>query len=113
MATLEVDIFTGTQLSESGLTRREFLNYAWLASLGVFLAEAGGMMYVFAMPRFRAGEFGGMFQMGTAASYSLEDDPEYVQKGTFYMVHDNDGLLALYKVCPHLGCLVPSYEDKS
>ncbi len=53
-----------------GITRREFLNYAWLASLGILLAEMGGVVYVFAMPRFRAGEFGGLFFMGIAADYT-------------------------------------------
>ncbi len=111
MATLEGEITTRieerVEMPGSEITRREFLNYAWLASLGIFLAQIGGVSYVFAMPRIRAGEFGGLFPMGTIASYTAEDEPAYIPKGKFYMVRDDDGLLALYKVCPHLGCLVP------
>lgn len=98
---------TEIQPGDSGMTRREFLNYAWLASLGILLAEMGGAVYLFAMPRFREGEFGGLFFLGIAADYTLEEEPEYISKGKFYMIRDDDGLLALYKVCTHLGCLVP------
>ncbi len=111
MTTLEAGVGTGGQGFE--VTRREFLNYAWLASLGILVAEIGGVGYLFAMPRFRAGEFGGQFSVGIVADYSLEDDPEFILKGNFYMVRDDDGMLALYKVCPHLGCLVPWVRDEN
>ena len=37
------------------LSRREFLNYLWGASMAVFLAGAGGVTLWFALPRFREG----------------------------------------------------------
>jgi hypothetical protein len=40
------------------VTRREFLNYALLASLGFFFVSLGGATYFFALPRFKSGEFG-------------------------------------------------------
>jgi len=46
------------------LTRREFLNYAWLASLGVLLVNIGGISFLFSMPRSKEGEFGGVFTVG-------------------------------------------------
>ncbi len=42
-------------------------------------------MFAFTMPRFNEGEFGGTFTVGTVAALR--------------------GLVALYKVCVHLGCL--------
>ncbi len=45
------------------MTRREFLYYIWAASLALFMAEAGGAILWFALPRFRAGEFGGLFEI--------------------------------------------------
>lgn len=46
------------------LTRRELLNYVWLGSMGVFLTQVGGAMVLFGLPRFKAGEFGGVFDVG-------------------------------------------------
>ena len=89
-----------------GITRREFLNYAWLASLGILAAEMGGATYLFAMPRFRAGEFGGIFPLGQAKSLPGPDaPPKKYPKGRFWLVQDDKGVYALYVVCTHLGCL--------
>ena len=46
------------------VNRREFLNLAWLASLGILSIDLGVVTYFFAMPRFREGEFGGTFTVG-------------------------------------------------
>jgi cytochrome b6-f complex iron-sulfur subunit len=89
-----------------GVTRREFLNYAWLASLGILTAELGGVTYLFAMPRFRAGEFGGVFPLGPASSLpEVDAEPEKNAKGRFWFVRTEEGVYALYTVCTHLGCL--------
>ena len=41
------------------VNRREFLNLAWLVSLGFFSVSLAGVSYLFSLPRFREGEFGG------------------------------------------------------
>ena len=90
----------------SGVNRREFLNYAWLASLGIVTAQFGGVSYLFAMPRFRAGEFGGVFPLGTADSLpDIGEQPVKNAKGRFWFVRDEEGVYAFYTVCTHLGCL--------
>ena len=53
-------------MADSGMqfrsvSRREFLNYVWVGSLAIFMAATGGAMLAFAMPRFKEGEFGGMY----------------------------------------------------
>ena len=48
------------------MTRREFLYYIWAASMALFLAETGGAILWFAVPRFKAGEFGGVFELDIA-----------------------------------------------
>ena len=95
------------------LNRREILNYAWLASLGVLLVNVGGIGFLFAMPRFEAGEFGGAFVLGPASSTPPVDTPPVNNpKGKFWLTHPEDGVLALYKVCTHLGCLYAWREQE-
>jgi cytochrome b6-f complex iron-sulfur subunit len=100
-----------------GVSRREFLNYVWIASMALFMAELGGAVYVFALPRFREGEFGGMASIGTVADRLPQPDgspaayPDIktwiINVGPEGASHGGgrQGLLALYKVCVHLGCL--------
>ncbi len=96
-----------------GLTRREFLTYVWAASMALFMAESGGVVLLFALPRFRAGEFGGIFRLGPAGVVlpQVGEGPREYPDARFWLVHTGKGILALYKVCTHLGCLykwVPS-----
>lgn len=95
-------------LATAPLTRREFLNYAWLASLGfVFVVGFGGAAYFFAFPRFKVGEFGGVFPLGQAGSAlpKPDDPPLHNQNGKFWLSNVNGAIIALYDVCVHLGCL--------
>jgi cytochrome b6-f complex iron-sulfur subunit len=90
------------------LTRREFLNYTWLASLGfVFLVGFGGATYLFSLPRLKPGEFGGIFHLGQAGAAlpKPNDPPIHNQAGKFWLANVNGLIVALYDVCPHLGCL--------
>ncbi|OGO43230.1 MAG: hypothetical protein A2Z04_05090 [Chloroflexi bacterium RBG_16_57_9] len=88
-----------------GLSRREFLNYAWLASLGLFFAELSGVTYLFSMPRFKAGQFGGTFSIPTDQIPSVNSDPLPYNDGKFWVSNTELGVVALYKVCTHLGCI--------
>lgn len=90
------------------LTRREFLNYAWLSSLGfVFLVGFGGATFFFSFPRFKAGEFGGLFDLGKAGDVLPKpgDAPTHNTEGKFWLSNVNGMIIALYDVCVHLGCL--------
>jgi cytochrome b6-f complex iron-sulfur subunit len=88
-------------------TRREFLNYAWLASLGVMALQLTGITIYLSLPRFKAGEFGGIIVVGPVSDLPDEgSDPVNNPEGKFFFVRTEAGLLALYKVCTHLDCLV-------
>lgn len=96
------------------LTRREFLNYALLASLGLFFVTLGGITFLFALPRFGPGDFGGDFDLGTAQNVvPLTSDPPLPNTAARIWLVNLDaqsgngkpGVLALYNVCVHLGCL--------
>lgn len=88
------------------LNRREFLNIAWLASLGFLTVALGGGAVIFGIPRFREGEFGGMFTVGRVADLPPQDSgPANYPKVKLWISNSAEGLTALYKVCVHLGCI--------
>jgi cytochrome b6-f complex iron-sulfur subunit len=100
----------------SAPTRREFLYYIWGASIALLLGEATAGLIWFALPRFKAGQFGGVF------TYLAKDIPEAdaaplnIPSGRFWLANPTatdttkDGFVALYGVCTHLGCL-PKWVD--
>jgi len=103
------------------LTRREFLYYLWGASMALFMAETGGALVWFALPRFREGEFGGVFSVPVAEVPAPDSGPKEFAEGRFWLVNIGSqttadarqpqdyplraGVRAIYKVCTHLGCL--------
>lgn len=89
------------------ITRREFLNYAFLASLGIFFVGLGGATVIFAFPRFGKGEFGGTFDLGKVSDVvpSTADPPKADSKARIWLSNTDRGVVALYNVCVHLGCL--------
>ncbi|MBI1880301.1 MAG: ubiquinol-cytochrome c reductase iron-sulfur subunit [Chloroflexi bacterium] len=105
-----------SQATGAHITRREFLNYAWLASIALFSAETVGLSLWFAFPNFKSGQFGGQFTIGAAVEVLPEVNaaPKAYTEGKFWLVNldttnrhgePRKGILALYKVCTHLGCL--------
>jgi len=95
-------------LAEQGpppVNRREFLNYAWGASILLFMAEMGVVTYLFALPRFKEGEFGGVFTLDVSAVPPLNAPPADNPDAKFWLSHTEEGVKALHKVCTHLGCL--------
>jgi cytochrome b6-f complex iron-sulfur subunit len=95
------------------MNRREFLNFAWLASLGFLTISIAGVSYLFAMPRFKAGEFGGVFPYGNVSDLPAPSDPpQNFPEVKVWMSNSEEGATALYKVCTHLGCLY-SWSDQA
>jgi cytochrome b6-f complex iron-sulfur subunit len=103
------------------LTRREFLYYLWGISIAVFLTGSGGATVWFSLPRFRAGEFGGVFTIPVDQIPPADTPPMEFPAGRFWLVNigqrtltdprqppqypETAGVKALYKVCVHLGCI--------
>lgn len=92
---------------QAPVTRREFLNYAFLASLGIFFVALGGATFLFALPRFGAGEFGGLFILGAAGDVipPIDAAPASKTAARAWVSNTDQGVIALYNVCVHLGCL--------
>ena len=51
------------------VNRREFLNLAWLASLGFLTVNVAGITYLFAMPRFEEGSLVACLPSGPLVSF--------------------------------------------
>lgn len=89
----------------SGPSRREFLYYIWGASIVLLLGQSTAGLIWFALPRFKEGEFGGTFRFPGEELPEPGSPPVSQPLGRFWMSNTNQGFLALYAVCTHLGCL--------
>lgn len=88
------------------VSRRELLGYTWLISLVVAAAAGLRASLRFAKPQPRAGEFGGMINMGPVTELPPPGGaPIHQPAGRFWLVSRDDGVLALHKACTHLDCL--------
>jgi cytochrome b6-f complex iron-sulfur subunit len=98
------------EVSVSAPSRREFLYYIWGASILLALGEATAGLIWFAYPRFKAGEYGGTFSIPGTDVPAPGAGPVAKPEGRFWLSNPTEGFVALYAVCPHLGCL-PKWVD--
>jgi cytochrome b6-f complex iron-sulfur subunit len=97
---------------EKRISRADFLNLAWVASLLALFGQAGGALFKFFKPRNEPGAFGTLVNAGRADEFE-PGTVSHVQKGRFYISRLEDGgFLALWHRCTHLGCTVPWQEDE-
>lgn len=93
------------QIHVGAPSRREFLYYIWGASMVLLLGQTTAGLIWFIFPRFKEGEFGGIFPFDPAELPARGSDPLSVPSGRFHVSNTDEGLLVLYSVCTHLGCL--------
>lgn len=87
-------------------SRREFLYYIWGASLALLLGQATAGLLWFSLPRFKEGTFGGIFNYAPDKVPTKDQPPLNVPEGRFWVSNvPDEGLVVLYGVCTHLGCL--------
>jgi cytochrome b6-f complex iron-sulfur subunit len=89
------------------VSRRDFVNLAWVTLGGLAALELGGVTLAYMQPRLAEGEFGSTLNVG-----KVDDFPPgsvtHISNGRFYLSRLTDGgFLALYQRCTHLGCNVP------
>jgi cytochrome b6-f complex iron-sulfur subunit len=88
------------------VSRREFLYYIWGASMALLTAETAGAIVWFLLPRFKAGEFGGVFTFPLNSLPAPGSGPGKEDAARLWLSHTQDNkVVALYNVCVHLGCL--------
>lgn len=100
------------EVSVSAPSRREFLYYIWGASMLMLGGELTAGILWFAFPRFREGEFGGTFSLAPTDLPAQGDAPISRPEGRFWLSYPDEGFVALYAVCTHLGCL-PSWNSQN
>ena len=90
-------------------SRKDFLNIL-LGGAGALAAlELSFVGLRYFSPRVAEGEFGSVFNLGSADQYPPGSVTPF-ENGRFYLVRLQDsGLMAMYYRCSHLGCTVP-YE---
>ena len=86
--------------------RRQFLRNAALGAVGSVLALTTAAFGFLLWPR-KTGAFGSELTVRAADVPAVGAPPLRNIAGKFFLVHNDDGLLALYTKCPHLGCTVP------
>src|SRR3989304_293642 len=101
-----------TMKGKQGMSRRQFLGWAWAASLVGLFGRAGAAMFSFSKPRREPGAFGGEIVAGALEEFQ-PGTVSYVRQGRFYISRLEDGsVLAMWQRCTHLGCTVPWREDE-
>ena len=88
------------------VTRRGFVRNATLGAVLIVSAEIGLGFVRLLWPN-KTTAFGQALSVAATDIPEVNGKPFRYSPGKFYLVHNADGLLALYQKCPHLGCTVP------
>lgn len=90
-------------------TRRDFLRWTVAGASTFFLAEAAVGFVAFFWPN-KIGAFGSKITVPPASVPKVGATPIVNQDGKFWLINNEDGALAMYWKCVHLGCTVPWIE---
>jgi len=90
-------------------TRRGRLAFTGWLTMAVLALQAVVAFGFFFWPR-KTGAFGTVIAAGKVGDYKV-GDIKYFVEGKFYLVRLQEGFMALYQKCPHLGCVVPWKGD--
>jgi cytochrome b6-f complex iron-sulfur subunit len=93
------------------VSRRSFLRNAVLGSVGVSLLGITGGFVTFFWNN-KTGAFGGEIPVPLDLVPPVGEAPYRNQGGKFYIINNEDGALAIYWKCVHLGCTVPWNEGE-
>ncbi len=80
----------------------------------MLVVEATGGFVASLWPKLRPGSFGSMFSVASVeeARAMPVGTVTYFLEQRFYLSRVESGFLALYRKCPHLGCVVPWLADQ-
>ena len=92
------------------LNRRQFFGIAWVVALIALVGQIGKALLDFVTPTLAEGSFGTEVRAGGVNDFEV-GSVSYFRESRFYLVRLEEGFLALYRKCPHLGCVVPWIEE--
>jgi cytochrome b6-f complex iron-sulfur subunit len=91
------------------MSRRTFLTGAWGAALTLMAGQWTAALWKFLQPPLKAGGFGAKLRAGRVEEFQ-PGSVSHVTAGQFFVVRLDEGLMAMWHRCTHLGCTVP-WED--
>jgi cytochrome b6-f complex iron-sulfur subunit len=101
-----------TRTFNPGQSRRSFMRWATLAALAVGGAQSSLVFVRFFWPN-KTEAFGSEILAGKVGEMpAVGEAPIRNADGRFWLMHIEDGLMAYYWKCTHLGCTVPWAEDE-
>lgn len=106
LAALSARLHGAGTIESKKIARRGFLRNAALGATLVILTQIGAGFVRLLWPN-KTGAFGKALTVPAASVPPVDGEPFRNTAGKFYLVHTQDGLMALYWKCPHLGCTVP------
>lgn len=109
VASVAVRAVLGQYDSSPRTTRRDFLRWTVAGASTFFLAEAAVGFVTFFWPQ-KIGAFGSEISVPAADVPKVGAPPIVNRDGKFWLIQNDDGLLAMYWKCVHLGCTVPWIE---
>jgi cytochrome b6-f complex iron-sulfur subunit len=95
----------------SRLDRRSFMAYGLWAAAIALIVEGGVITIQTMRPLSKPAAFGSKFEVGKVGDFEV-GTITYFLDGRFYVSRLPGGLLALYRKCTHLGCVVPWRTDE-
>lgn len=91
--------------TSNSATRRNLLAFAGWGTIALVSLQGVVAFLFFFWPR-KTGTFGTRISAGAPGDYQV-GDVKYFVEGKFYLVRLQEGVMALYQKCPHVGCTVP------
>jgi cytochrome b6-f complex iron-sulfur subunit len=104
MAAADAAIAPGGATTRRGLIA--FFGWATIALVGLQATVA----FLFFFWPLKSGTFGGKVSVGSPNDFKV-GDVKYFVEGKFYLSRVEEGFMALYQRCPHVGCTVPWRPD--
>lgn len=93
------------------LSRRNFLGISFFGALAVLFGEAGVALLNFLRP-VPSSTFGGLVYAGKVEEFAI-NSVSHIQGARCYISRLDNGMIALWQKCTHLGCAVPWVEAEN
>ncbi|MDF1499674.1 MAG: Rieske 2Fe-2S domain-containing protein [Anaerolineales bacterium] len=96
--------------ADKSVPRRSFLGMAWFATLSLVAVQGLVAILKFINP-VPTGGFGGFIYAGKIEDFAI-NSINRILAGRFYISRTDQGVIALWQKCTHLGCAVPWDESE-